>query len=263
MTTWEEFEIQCTDFLNQKFGKYAKFIHQGIADSTTPDILVKTKSNNSFYIEVKLSPAQCGQFVLLPNLETGTFEYSNLNNNPINVHSKKIINHMNNNFDAFRESGTSGKNIDMLNSSDIFSEWIIQSYKDKGVKFFITNDFTIFPIEHFKKYFNVTAKYRIKRSGSRNIGKNNINTVMKYILSQNYNVINSRPVKDKLFITSNQELHNQKFILHGFEYMFSRRNLEYELRKLSNTYNANVIFSITLKKSTLSISEQNFINFLT
>ena len=40
MAIWEEFEIQCTDFLNNRFGAYAKFFHQGGADSTVPDILV-------------------------------------------------------------------------------------------------------------------------------------------------------------------------------------------------------------------------------
>lgn len=29
METWERFEIQCTDYLNQRFGRYARFFHQG------------------------------------------------------------------------------------------------------------------------------------------------------------------------------------------------------------------------------------------
>ena len=40
MAIWEEFEIQCTDYLNNRFGAYARFFHQGGADSTVPDILV-------------------------------------------------------------------------------------------------------------------------------------------------------------------------------------------------------------------------------
>ena len=42
MTIWEDFEIECTDYSNRKFGAYATFIHQGSTDSTVPDILVKT-----------------------------------------------------------------------------------------------------------------------------------------------------------------------------------------------------------------------------
>ena len=93
MEQWEEFEIQCTNYLNKKFGTYAEFIHQGGSDSTIPDILVNTNSGNSFFIEAKHSPAQCGQFVLLPNLETKSFEYSTLNVNCINkyVSGKPIV----------------------------------------------------------------------------------------------------------------------------------------------------------------------------
>ena len=242
MAIWEEFEIQCTDFLNSRFGAYAKFFHQGGADSTVPDILVETKSGNSFYIDAKHSPAQCGQFVLLPDLDTGTFEYSRLNVNRINRYAEMIMDYMNEDFDAFREAGTAGKDIDMPNGSDIFANWIIQAYKDKGANFFITNNYTILPIERFREYFDVTAKYRIKRSGSGNVGKSRLKPVMDYI--------------------SPQQLHDRRFILRGIEYMFSLRGDEYELRKLSNTYNANVIFSIKHKASTPGMSEPEFIDCL-
>ncbi len=51
MAIWEEFEIQCTDFLNNRFGAYAKFFHQGGADSTVPDILVETKYGKRYVID--------------------------------------------------------------------------------------------------------------------------------------------------------------------------------------------------------------------
>ncbi len=262
MAIWEEFEIQCTDYLNSKFGAYARFFHQGGADSTVPDILVKTKSGNSFYIDVKHSPAQCGQFVLLPNLETHTFEYSRLNVNRINRYAKIIMDYMNYDFDAFREAGTAGKDIDIPNGSNIFAGWIIQAYKDKGAEFFITNNYTILPIERFKKYFNVTAKYRIKRSGSSSVGKSRLKTVIDYISTHDYVITDFRIAGDKLFVISPQQLHNQRFIFRGIEYMFSLRGNEYELRKLSNTYNANVIFSIKFKALTPGMSDQEFIDYL-
>lgn len=262
MELWEEFEIQCTTYLNQRFGAYAQFIHQGGADSTTPDILVKTNGGNTFYIEAKHSPAQCGQFVLLPDLETRTFKYSQQNANRINIYAEMIIEYMNKDFDGFRDAGTAGKDIDIPNGSDIFSDWIIQVYGDKGTKFFITNNYTILPIEHFRDYFNVTAKYRTKRSGSGNIGKANLNPISDYIKSSNYAITNSRTAGDKLFVVSPQKLHNQRFTLRGIEYMFSLRGNEYELRKLSNTYNANVIFSIKHKSSTPGMDDKDFIKCL-
>lgn len=262
MAVWEDFEYKCTDYLNEKFGVYANFIHQGGSDSTVPDILVKTKSGDLFYIDAKHSPAQCGQFVLLPNLETGTFEYSRLNVNRINRYAEMIMDYMNNDFDAFREAGTAGKDIDMPNGSDIFANWIIQAYKDKGAEFFITNNYTILPIERFRDYFDVSAKYRIKRSGSGNVGKGRLNSVMDYIESHNYIITDTRIVGDKLFVVSPQQLHNHRFILRGIEYMFSIRGEEYEIRKLSNTYNANVIFSIKQKTSTPGMSDADFIDYL-
>ncbi len=262
MAIWEDFEVECTDYLNKRFGAYARFIHQGGADSTVPDILVETNSGHSFYIDAKHSPAQCGQFVLLPDLETQTFEYSRLNVNRINRYAELIMNHMNADFDAFREAGTAGKDIDMQNGSDIFADWIIQAYRDKGTEFFITNNYTILPIDRFSDYFDVTAKYRIKRSGSGNVGKSRLSSVMNYISSHDYIITDSRIAGDKLFVVSPQQLHDHRFILRGIEYMFSLRGNEYELRKLSNTYNANVIFSIRHKASTSGMSEAEFISCL-
>ena len=47
MEKWKDFELDCTNYLIQKFGAYATFIHQGGTDSTVPDILVKTISGVS------------------------------------------------------------------------------------------------------------------------------------------------------------------------------------------------------------------------
>ncbi len=262
MTNWIEFEMECTNYLNNRFGAYAHFIHQGGTDSTVPDILVKTKRGDSFYIDAKHSPAQCGQFVLLPDISSRTFEYSKQNANTINVYAKKIMEHMNKQFDEFREAGTAGKDIIMENASSIFSAWIVQTYKEKGAKFFITNNHTILPVERFREYFDVTAKYRIKRSGSGNVGKSRLTLVLNDIQSHDYAITNSRMEGAKLFITSTKNLHNLRFILREYEYMFSQRGTEYEIRKLSNTYNANVIFSIKQINNNPGLSDDDFIDSL-
>lgn len=259
MSNWENFEAECTDYLNRNFGDYAVFMHQGGSDSTVPDILVKTHSGASFYMDVKLPQAQCGQFVLLPNIDTCSFDYSSLNANSMNVYSEKIINYMNQSFDDFRDAGTTGKDIDM--DSDVFYDWIIKTQREKGTRYFITGEHTIFPVEMLRNYFDVSAKYRIKRSGSGNVGKARIKTVLDYVCANEYNVIGVRIDGDKLFISSNAKLHNQRFILCGFEYMFSIRGHEYEIRKLSNTYNANVIFSIS-QISTNGLTNKEFIDSL-
>ena len=258
MSTWEQFEIDCTRFLMEQFGEYATFIHQGRSDSTVPDIKVTTKKNKQFYIESKHSPAQCGQFVLLPNVETRKFEYSRLNSTEINEFSQVIINHMNNNFEEFKEAGTAGKNIEFDNCQNVFNDWIVKTYKDKGVKFFITNNNVILPIEEFAEYFNVSAKYRIKRSGSSSVGSGNIDKVIEYLKSTFPN-IELKTTYDKVFIYTNDNLHNQRFIIGRNEFMISKRENNFEVRKLSNTFNANVIFSIELKTNKDGISIADFI----
>ena len=258
MSTWEQFEIDCTNFLNEQCGEYAKFTHQGRSDSTVPDIKVETKKNKQFYIEAKHSPAQCGQFVLLPNVETRQFEYSRLNSTEINEFSQVIIDHMNNDFEEFKEAGTAGKNIEFDNCQNVFNDWIIKTYKDKGVKFFITNNNVILPIEEFAEYFNVSAKYRIKRSGSSSVGSGNIDKVTEYLKSI-FSNIELKTTYDKIFIDSNEDLHNKRFVIGRNEFMISKRENNFEVRKLSNTFNANVIFSIELKTNKEGISIADFI----
>ena len=170
--------------------------------------------------------------------------------------------HMDSFFNEFREAGTAGKDIQMKNDSQIFSDWIIQVYKEKGAKYFIINNFVILPIEHFQEYFDVTAKYRIKRSGSSNVGKSRLKPVLDFISTTDYVINNSRIDRDKLFVQSSQSLHNKRFIYQQYEYMFSQRGDEYEVRKLSNTYNANVIFSITQLKKEHGLTDREFIEIL-
>ena len=261
MAIWEDFEIDSTNYLNRRFGNYAQFDCQGGSDSTISDIEVRTQSGKCFYIEAKHCPAQCGQFVLLPNVGTRTFEYSRLNATMLNQHSRAIIEHMNQYFDEYKEAGTTGKDIDMKNGPAIFSAWIVQAYKDKGAKLIITNDNIILPLEDFARCFYVTAKYRVKRSGSSSVGKGRMTIVNNYV-KNNYPITSSIVSGDKLFITSNRYLHDKRFVISGNEYMISQREQRYEIRRLSNTFNANVIFSIELKPGVHGLSDREFISHL-
>ena len=260
MTIWKDFEEEATEYLNKNFGKYANFILQGGSNSTKEDIKVTTKNNVEFYIEAKHSPAQCGQFVLFPNLKTKKFEYSKQNVNRLNESALKIMSYMNENFDEFKNVGTAGKNIEFLGSQNIFCDWIVEMYKSKNVKFFITNNNTILPIEKFKEYFNVSAKYRVKKSGSSSVGTRGVAKVENFIMSK-YEV---KTIKDngRLLVLTDQNLHNKHFVLDEQEYMFSKRNQIYEVRKLSKTYNANVIFSVQLKNGVQGVLPKDFISFL-
>lgn len=247
MKQWELFEETVLNYLNQNFGKYATFSLLGGTDSTKSDILVKPKTKSSFFIDAKHTPAQCGQFVLLPDIKSKTFIYSPLNKTPLDYSAKRIINHMNQHFEEFKEAGTAGKEIVFTDCKNIFAERIVTTYKYKNCKFFITNGYLIFPVAEILNFFDIGAKYRIKRSGSGNVGRNNLEVVSNYISDRGYQINEFIFENDKLFVTSTQNLHNRRFILANHEYMFSKRNDRYEIRKLSNTFNANVIFDVSLK----------------
>lgn len=259
MSTWEKFEINATKHLNEIYGHLATFEHEGGADSTTPDILVKTLTNKSFYIEAKLSNAQCGQFVLQPNLHTSTFVYTAKNRK--NKYADKIIEFMNSDFEAFKEAGTAGKSIEM--DSSVFVDWIKVTYSEKGVRWFISGNYVLIPISKFEEYFDVKATYRVKRSGSSDVGISKMKNVISEIQSLNLakHIIDYIYEGSKLIVKATKDIDKKKFIYEGNEYIFSKRGSKYEVRKLSNTFNANVIFSVSLKNRADKYQEE-FVSYL-
>lgn len=261
MNIWQDFENQCCNYLNEQFGEYANFELMGGSDSTISDIKVNTFRGKEFFIEAKHSPAQCGQFVLLPNLKTKTFDYSCRNITPLNKYSKEIIEFMNQDFESFKEAGTSGKLIEIQNSSEIFGNWIIETYKRKNAPFIISNGNQILPLEDIVDCFSITAKYRVKRSGSSKVGNKYLN-IVKTFIANNYSIDSSRENDGGLFVNVSQNFHNKRFIVDGNEYMFALREGLYEIRRLSNTFNANVIFSIELKPRIYGLTKEEFITYL-
>lgn len=259
MEKWLEFEINCTKYLNHTFGHKAHFVHLGGGDSTVPDIEVETLTGRKFYIDVKCGNAQCGQFVLRADATKKCFVFSSKNKTKINSHVKKIINHMDADFESYIAAGRAGKEID-LGEDETFVRWIMETYLQKGAKFFITDNFTILSITDFPKHFSVTAIYRAKRSGSSKVGKTKTPQVLKYI-QDNYQIKSHISEDGKLFIFSPLNLNNKRFKLDGYEYMFAERDGKYEIRKLSNTFNYNVIFKIQ-KKNKNGLTNQEFEQFL-
>lgn len=281
---WEKFEIECVNYLKENFGKYAEFIHQGKSDSTVPDIKVipKKRKIKKFYIEVKLRDAQCGQFVVFPNDKTKSFDYSPENKTSSNKYTDKIIEHMNTDFERYKKSVSKrnpldkkkgdgkGQKIDMPNGSDIFAKWIVDNYRKKEVKFFITYNFTIFPIAKFTNYFETTAKYRPKGSGSSEVPKCDVDDVTSFI-KKNYSIIDTKSKGKKLFAISTRNLDNKRFNIDERYYMFSFKDMDdegnyrYKIRKLSTTYNPTVIFSIkpvNKKNPKTGLSDDEFIKKL-
>ena len=54
----------------------------------------------------------------------------------------------------------------------------------------------------------------------------------------------------KLFVDISERVHKDRFIMGDYTYYLSEQNSgDFEVRRLSNTYNMNVIFSIELIKA--------------
>lgn len=244
---WINFESDCCDYLNDNYKSAATFIHEGLSNSTVPDILVKPNKGGYFYIEAKSPQAQCGQFVLVPNEESRSFDYSQGNSTPYFEETNIIIDHMNANFEKYIKAGTAGVSLPL--SESVFIDWIQKYYSSKNVKFFITGtQKIIFPVENFGKYFSVSCQYRMKRSGSSNPSKNNLPEI-NTLLSQNGIRSDITQLGKEYYIKTQQNVDGLK--IHGKQYSYILRQgvgNNFNIRRLSNTCNSNVIFQINQTK---------------
>lgn len=250
MKPGEEFEIRCYEYLKRLYGTgTTTFHHEGGMNSTKSDIAVINGGYTKFYIEAKNTDAQSGQFVLLPNEETKTFVFSPRNRSEPNEMTEIMIEYMNNDFDRFNNAGTSGESLNI--DSSVFSNWIIEYYIEKNVKYVISykNDYVILPIRKFADYFDISANYRIKKSGSNPPAKKDI-PIIRQAIENAYPNVEFTYEGNKIYANISSRIYRDRFTLGKYTYYFSKQSDNvYEIRKLSNTYNMNVIFSIKLQKS--------------
>lgn len=250
MRPGEAFETRCYEYLKHFYReRSSKFYHEGGMDSTQSDIAVIKDGKIDFFIEAKDSLAQSGQFVLIPDEATETFIFSPRNHSKPNEMTNIIIEYMNRSFYKFYRAGTAGEALDM--DTSVFSQWIIEHYKERNVKYVISydGDYVIFPIRKFASYFDISAAYRIKKSGSGEPAKKDIGMVKQEIKNIYPSAVFTNEDK-KLFAKITTPLTIDRFVLGKYTYYFSGQAPNvFEVRKLSNTYNMNVIFSIELIKT--------------
>lgn len=250
MRPGEQFELRCYEYLKEFYKtKETDFYHEGVMNSTKSDIAAIKNGRIDFYIEAKDALAQSGQFVLLPDEDRKIFVFSPRNHSEPNEMTDIIIDYMNSNFHRFNNAGTAGQSLDI--DTGVFSDWIIEHYKIKNVKYVISCDrnYVIFPIRKFKQYFNIIANYRIKKSGSGKPSKKYIPAV-KQAIKEYYNTAKFSQEEKKLYVDISEKVCKDRFILGDYTYYLSKKNSgNYEVRRLSNTYNMNVIFSIKLIKT--------------
>lgn len=249
MEKWEKNEIDCCTFLNNTYGYTGTLFNRiGGSDSTHSDILVKTKKEE-FYIEAKMSSAQCGQFVLFPDNNKSVFIFSPKNKNKLTESCGEIIQMMNDDYDYY---SSSDKNKSMPISEAacaLYARCIIDNYKSKDVRFIIAHDngeFTILPLEKLREYFDISAVYRVKKSGSGNPTSEQVKLLTDYLKQKCPDVSVKIDGDHCLVYNCPSSLH--KVTIGNYDYLLRDDGGYCTVRRLSNTYNSNVIFSIKLKK---------------
>ena len=159
-----------------------------------------------------------------------------------------IISYMNTDFERFNNAGTAGEKLDL--DSSIFSNWIIEHYRSRNVKYIMSqkDNFVILPIRKFAIYFDVVANYRAKKSGSRTPAEKDIPIIMD-LIKNTYPSTQFHLEGKKLFVTIYETIFQNRFIFEDYTFWLSpKSNNRYEIRKLSNTNNKTVIFSVELKE---------------
>lgn len=248
-----EFENSCARFLRRKYSDTGcEFIVNGGLDSTLPDIVVKKNGKVVCNIEVKEPYAQCSQFVAFADEEARSFTYSSRNHPPVpSQASLAILAAMSKNFDKHKVPSTDELGL----SKQLYYDRIIDYYVNyKSCKFFMTREsvdsgeFIVFPTVEFRDYFDVTACYRAKKSGSHNPNKKELLELPTMLLANN--LPKYELIKDGKYLNVQFSVDaGERFILEGkFRLQFKRIEPRvYRVTGLSSTNNANVIFSICPK----------------
>jgi hypothetical protein len=266
MKDWEKFEIQASKYLSSIINHYDfKVIKTGGSDSTANDIIVLHKGNPSFSVDAKLSPSQCGQFVLL---ESNDSEF---------VLSDKMIYENKFTFDIVNKieynNLKSSSLVKLEIEQSLLIDWIKFHYLNKGVKYLITstglNSFhAIIPIKDIGSYFEFSCVLRKKRSGTRGVPKrdrenvlNLLNEHLKNISLENLSIINEDSGIYILKPPTKRSLSRND--LYFDNYFISESNPKmYEVKVRASTNNPNVVFSLKYKGPNVDFGKKEFLDYI-
>lgn len=260
---WEDLESKCYEHLKKEYGRNNSVEAFGSADSTKADIAIRNSMHDSFYVEVKSEKAQCCQFVLFPNADTEHFDFSKDNKVPLSKNCEKIIAHMNATYKTYCKVGKKGIPVNV--DSAILYGLVTDFYQEKNVKFFMTegNELMIFPIDRFSEYFDIEAVYRCKTSGSSEPTQStNTSEILQGMANdQIKGELEYKFVAGKIrcFLHADKQLHGHRTPCASYTYQYKDNNYSklvqrksdyvFEVRRLSNTSNPNVICQLSLKKT--------------
>lgn len=260
---WEELENRCYEYLSGLYGDKNEIEPFGKSDSTKPDIRISPTKEKEFYIEVKSGDSQCCQFVLFPNEDNEQFDFSSKNKVSLTSNCQRIIAYMNGLYKTYHRVGKKGIPVNI--GTSVLYGLVNDFYSSKNVQFFMTegNSFIIFPADKFHEYFEIECFYRRKNSDSSEPNEGNNNSEILYGLIDEgiSGIVEYKTIGDKLrcFIHTNSKLHKQRMMCEEYTYQFKdnsyskkiarKKDNVFEIRRLSNTSNPNVICQLSLKKT--------------
>lgn len=253
---WQQSELECVNFLKLTYGTAGvAFGHKGGSDSSQSDIQLMVNGMSRFYIEAKSVASQCGQFVVLD--EGGIFVYSPKNKvQPASIFSRQYIRIMQDNYGTYKSCNRSGVEFPRQYKSLAY-DWVKDYYKHKKAAFVIVekelgslapSNFLIFPLEKFDSYFDIVAKYRVKTSGSNNPHPSDKSEIKEVLRRNGYDVLQEGFEGSHYYVYCTGLVNKKQLTGETHRWQFNLETAgKYQVRKLSNTNNANVIFEISLK----------------
>jgi len=255
MENWEIFEKSASEFLEKHMNdKDIEFKVVGGSDSTIPDINVYKNKQYITTIEAKFIPSQSGQIVVIDNQTS--FSFSQESVNKFSKYTEIIIKHLNDNFSKYKSY--SSKSIKLDIDKSILFNWVKTNYDNKGAKWIVSSkkfdnltkeDLLFIPLNEMDNYFDISASFRIKRSGSGSVPLSSQDNVIKLIDKKFGNITYETKIIDKkLYILTESSI--SKTHLEEKFFISTLKNSKYEVRKLNGTENPNpnVVFELKLKK---------------
>jgi len=263
MEKWKEFEASATKFLNSYFTKFT-FENLGESDSTVPDIKVYTKDGKLLtQIEAKYSPSQAGQIVVL--IKNSQFAFSTKSKNPKVASTDIVIDHLNKNYKTYFDVAQSAIPIQIDNA--ILFSFITKQYRLKGNDWIIassqssslsTANLALIPLDELSQYFEISASLRRKKSGTSPLAKS-MRDKAEEIISERFKNYEITVEGKKTFFHGDIGEHPKE--LPENLYLSPKGKNVYEIRKRSNTNNANIMFSLKLKEN-YEFKSEDFLKFL-
>ena len=264
-----EFELSCASYLSERYAHYdCHFLVSGGFDSSSPDIVVSKNGKHLCNIEVKEPNAQCSQFVAFPDQATRSFIYSPMNHPSMaSDSSAAILQEMAKDFDRYKKPSSKELGLD----KELYYNRIIDYYTEyKDSQFFITREsieygeFIIFPTNALRDYFNVSACYRQKKSGSHNPNIKERDALSEVLIKNNIEAIDIIHNGKYTDILLKSDCGDRFIIASSIDFQFKRiYDKLYRVTCLGKTNNPNVIFSISPKLPWKEPDWRSFESFIT